>query len=167
MGKEEYKRFDSQDRYEVHNAKLTKDAESRDGEHGKMVRVTFVSTCRSERYENLWVEANVQDFQAGIAEYLKKGDVIGVRGKPGLRRYGDDNEKISFELLRAELMIPPSLFAELKERGWEPGEGGEKKSKKGGKTPAKGGGKTPAKGKPAKREVIDLDDDDGDEGGDD
>lgn len=165
MGKEEYKRFDSLDRYEIHSARLTKDAESRDGDHGKMVRVTFVSTCRSERYENLWVEANVQDFQCGVAEYLKRGDVLGVRGKPGMRRYGDDNERVSFELIRAELMIPPSLFSELKERGWEPGAGSEKPAKKGGKVPPKGKKAPPAK---AKRTVIDVDDeDDGDEDGED
>lgn len=167
MAKDEYKRFDTSDAYEIHHARLTKDAEVRDGDRGQMVRLTFVSTCRSERYENLWVEANVQDFQADIAAFMKKGDVIGVRGKPGLRRYGDDNEKISFELIRAELKIPPSLYGDLKERGWEPGAGGEKPAaKKGGKTPAKGG-KVPAKGKQAaKKEVIDLDDDDDDDGDD-
>lgn len=166
MAKEEFRRFDSLDRYEIHSARLTKDAEVRDGEHGQMVRVTFVSTCRSERYENLWVEANVQDFQCDIAAYMKKGDVLGVRGKPGLRRYGDDNEKISFEIIRAELMIPASLFSELKERGWEPGAGKDKPAKKGGKLPPKGKKAPPAK---TKRTVVDVDDDedDGDEDGED
>ena len=157
---EEFKRYDTNDTYDIHNARLAKDADVRRTEFGLMVRITFVSTCRSDRYEDLWVEANISDYHSGLAQWLKKGDIVGVRGKPAFRRYGDDNDKVSFDLLRAEVMVPPGLFAELKSRGFTPGaKAGEEK--KGGK--AKPAGKAAAKPTPAKKKAIVQVPDDDDE----
>lgn len=121
---DEYKKYDSQDSYNCHNARLTKDATVTPGNKGDMVRITFVSTCRSDRYSDLWIEANVSDFNAPMAAFLKKGDVVGVSGKPGLRKYDDKdgNERISFEIVRAEVHPSIPLFQALKERGFTPGE---------------------------------------------
>jgi single-stranded DNA-binding protein len=151
----EFKNYDSSDCYEIHNARLSADAKVITTEGGRMVKLTFASTCRNDRYETLWVEATVGDWQSGLAMHLKKGDTLGVKGKPGLRRFGDDNDKISFELIRAEIMVPPALFVELKERGFTPGADGAAKK---GKPVAK-------KGKPAsvKRTVVEVPDDDDDD----
>lgn len=167
MGEKEYKKYDSADKYRMAGVRLAKDAESRDGDHGKMVRLTFVSTSRKEAHSDLWVEANVGDFQAELASFLKKGDILfEVEGKPCLRRYGDDNEKFSFVVDRCSLVIPPDLFAELKERGWEPGAGKPTKGAKTSKPAAKPAAKTAAKpaGKPTKKkpEPIEIPDDDDD-----
>lgn len=160
---DEYKKFDSQDKYEIHHARLSKDATSIPTEKGSMVKVSFASECRSDRYETLWVEATVQDFQADAAAYLKKSDVVGVRGKPGFRTYTDSQgeTKYAFELIRAELMIPPSLLKELKERGWVPGQKAEP-GKKGGAKKAPAGKKAP----PPKK-VVEIPEDDEDETSDD
>ncbi len=66
----EFKSYDSQDRYSIHNARLTKDATVTPGNKGNMVRITFVSTSRNDRHSDLWVEANIGDFQSGMAEFL-------------------------------------------------------------------------------------------------
>lgn len=148
---EEYKKFDSQAGTWVQNARMAKDAQVIEGGEKPMVKLTFVLTSRSDRHSDLWVEATVQDRQASLASYIKKGDVLGVNGFPALRRWGDDNEKFSFELGRAEIFPSIDLFMELKERGFEPGaevKTGKKQAKKAAK--------------PAKRQrpVQDLDDDD-------
>lgn len=162
MAKEEktYRKYDTNDKVRFAGARLAKDAESRDGEHGPMVRLTTVSTSRKDAHEDLWLEVNVGDFHAVAASYLKKGDVVHlIEGKLCLRKYGDDKEKFSIVIDRADVIIPLELQAELKERGWVPGEktiaGGEapkkgKKSDKGGKTDKK-----PAAKKPAPIEIED------------
>lgn len=120
---EEFRKYDSQDNYTIHNARLTADAQviPTDSDRPPMVKLKFASEHRSDRYETLWVEATVADRHAGLARYLKKGDVLGVSGKPGLRRWGDDNDKISFELTYAEIMPSIELIAAAKERGFTPG----------------------------------------------
>lgn len=162
----EFKSYDSQATLEIHNARLTKDADVKDGDRGKMVSITFVITSRNERDSELWVEAQVNDFQAELAAHLQKGDVLGVSGLPVLQRYGDDNEKFAFKIRRAQIMPSVDLFVALKERGFEPGGGGEKKSagKSSGKPASKGAAKPAGKKMPstAKRKVVDLDED-GDE----
>lgn len=149
---DDYKKYDSQDNYNIHNARLTKDATVNEGTKGPMVRLTFVSTSRNDRHSDLWVEATVNDFQASMATYLKKGDVIGVSGKPALRRYGDNDEKISFEIVRADIHPSIPLFQALKERGFEPG----------AKPGAKKTGAKKTTTKPAKTVVEIPDDDDSD-----
>lgn len=146
----DYKKYDSQATTIVHNARLTEDATVIEGGEKPLVKIKFVLTSRSERHSDLWVEATVQDRQSDLAKYLKKGDTLGVQGFPALRRWGEDNKMVSFELVRAELMPSIELFVSLKERGFEPGA-------------AKGGKKAPPK-KPAKKPVRnpepeDLDDD--------
>ena len=118
---EDFKKYDSQDTYVIHNARLTSDAQVIETGERAMVKLKFASECRNERYETLWVEATVADRHAGLARYLKKGDVVGVSGKPGLRRWGDDNDKISFELTYAEIMPSIELISAAKERGFAPG----------------------------------------------
>lgn len=125
---DDFKKYDSDDKYINWNARLAKDPEIREGENGKMVRLTFVSTSKAESDSELWIEATPSDRQADIAAFLKKGDVLGIEGKPCLRRYGDNKEKFSFNLRRAELHIPISLFVALKERGFVPGAKAEGKS---------------------------------------
>lgn len=162
----EYKKYDSDDTYVQHNARLTHDATVTSvGEGRKLVKVKFTSEAKGQtkdgddRYETIWVEAIVGDYDADKAAYLKKGDVLSVEGKPALRLWGDDNDKISFELIRARLHLPVSLFQELKERGFDP------TGKGGGKGKAKG--KAAAKGKPGKRKpIVEIpdDEDEADEG---
>ncbi len=117
-----FRKFDSQDKYRICGARLTKDSEVRDGEHGKMVRLTFASESRKEAHSTLWCEANVSDWNSEMASFLRKGDVVlCIEGKPALRLWGDDNAKFSFCVERAEVAILPDMFATLKERGWTPG----------------------------------------------
>lgn len=155
----EFKKYDTQDKLRICGARLAKDAESRDGEHGKMVRLTVVSTSRKPAHSDLWLEVNVGDFHAEASSFLKKNDTVHcIEGKPCLRRYGDDNEKFSIVVDRAEVIIPLDLQKELKDRGWIPGSS----SKAGGKTaaPAKKGAapaKKPAPKKPAPVEIPDED----------
>src|SRR5689334_6537217 len=119
---EEYKKYDSQHGYNIHNARLAKDADVKPGNKGPMVRLTFVATSRSDRHSDMWWEATVSDFNAPMAAHLKKGDTLGIEGFPALRRYGDDNEKFSLELLRAEIFPNIDLIKKLKERGFTPGQ---------------------------------------------
>lgn len=153
----DYKKYDSQDRYSIYNATLAKDPRITEGNNGTMVSLTFVSNSRSDRHTDLWVEANVGDFQTALARYLKKGDVLGVSGKPALRNWDDKegNERQSFELVRAEIFPPISLFMELKERGFTPGAA----PKGGKKNAAKGSTKAPAKGG-SKKQIAEIPDDD-------
>lgn len=150
MDKKDYKKYDSQATFIVHNARLTEDATVLEGGDEPMVKLKFVCTSRSDRHSDMWVEVTVGRGQSGLARYLKKGDTLGVQGFPALRRWGENNDKISFEIVRAEIMPRPELIGELKERGFEPGAGN-------------GGGKKPAKAKPARKvrepEPEDLDDD--------
>ncbi len=119
---EDFKKRDSNDSYQMLGARLTKDAETRDGDFGKLVRLTFASESKREANSTLWIEATVCDFHAELASHLKKGDILhSIRGKPTLRHWGDDNAKMSFGLDRAEVIPPIELFSELKTRGWTPG----------------------------------------------
>lgn len=151
---EEYKTHDTHDSYDCHNARLTKDAVVIKTDKGNLVTLTFASTCRSDRYGTMWWEAKVNDYQSGLAQHLKKGDSLGISGKPGIRFWdSDDGEKRSaLELIRAEIKVPPALFNVLKERGFKPGKPGEA-PKKGATNKAK----TTAK---AKREIVEIPDDD-------
>ncbi len=128
----DYKKWDSDDNYIQHNARLTADPEVREYDGRKLVRLKFVSEAKGtdnktgeDRYETIWVEATVADYDADKASFLKKLDVLTIEGKPALRLWGEDGDKISFELTRARLHMPISLFAELKERGFTPGAGGK------------------------------------------
>lgn len=159
----EFKKFDSLDTYLLRGARLAKDAEVREGEHGLMVRLTFASESRNEAHDTLWIEANVGDFNAQIASFLKKGDILhAVEGKPCLRRFGDNNEKFSFVVNRCTIAVPIELFATLKERGFTPGQkgGGAKKSTPTpSKKPAPAKKPAPSK-KPTPIEIPDDPDDD-------
>lgn len=148
---DDYKKYDSQALFIMWNARLAKEPQVVDAGEKELVKLTVVCTSRSDRHSDLWVELTVQDRQADLAKCLEKGDTFGFQGFPALRRWGDNDEKISFEVNRAELFTSIDLFVQLKERGFEPAAKGN----------AKGGKKAPAK-KPAKsnkRPVQDLDDD--------
>src|ERR1051325_2377971 len=85
---DEYKKYDSEIRVEFIGARLTKDAEVRDGANGKMVRLTVVATSKAESDSDLWLEVNVQDSQAELAAHLKKGDTLHkIEGFLTLRKY--------------------------------------------------------------------------------
>jgi len=161
MADKEYKKYDTNCYLDFQGARLCKDPEVREGDYGKMVRLTLVATSRKDNYSDLWIEVNVSDFHAEAASFLLKGDTVhNVRGRACLRLFGDDNEKFSLVCDRAEIAIPIELFGELKERGFEPG---ASKSKKGGKADKKPAakGKPAGKVKPAKKpEPIEIDDDD-------
>lgn len=120
---EDFKKFDSPDRYSFPGARLAKDPHVYEGTgDNPLVTLTFVSGSRNEADSDLWVEAKVNDRNADLATFLRKGDILhDVTGKPCLRRYGDSNEKFSFQLRRAEIVVPYALFPELKSRGWVPG----------------------------------------------
>ena len=148
--------YASDDNYIQHNARLTSDPEVKVYDDRKLVRLKFVSEAKGKdkdggnRYTTLWVEATVGDYDSEKASFLKKGDVLSVEGKPALRIWGDEN-KISFELLRARLHLPVSLFMELKERGFTPGE-----AKPAGKKPFV---KPAAKKTFTKRAIVEIPDD--------
>lgn len=159
----EYKKYDSADNYIQHNARLTHDAEVREFDGRQLVKLKFVSEARGktkegeDRYETIWIEALVNDFDAPKAAFLEKGDVLTIEGKPALRMWGDEGDKVSFELVRARLHMPISLFTELKERGFEPGEVAESK-----KRTLKGSAKKAAPVRKAKGKVVEIADDEED-----
>lgn len=147
---EEYRKYDAQAGFWMQNARLTKDPMIIEGGDKPLVKLTFVCTSRSERHSDLWVEVAVNDRQADLASYLEKGDVLGFAGFPAIRKWGDEKQNTSFEVVRAELFPSVGLIMECKERGWEPGA-------------AKGKGKGKAKpksNKKATRRVQSIPDDD-------
>lgn len=147
---EEYKRYDSQIEVNTWNMRLAKDAQVIEGGEKPMVKLTVVATSRSERHSDMWLEITAADRQSDLCAHLKKGDKIGVRGGfLALRRWGDNNEKFSLEIIRGEVVVDPDLIAQCKERGFTPG---------GNSKPAAKGGKVPPKGK-APKKVQSLDDD--------
>lgn len=166
MAEKEYKKYDTIDEFWMAGVRLAKDARVNEGQHGKMVGLTFVSTSRKDQHVDKWVGANVCDFQADKASFLRKGDVLHkVTGKPVWRLWGDDNENESFELDQARIAIPLELEKVLKERGYVPGAGGTNGGK--GAKGAKGTKKLPPKSPAAKTATREIDDDfDGDDDGD-
>lgn len=119
---EDFKKYDTEDTFEIAGVRLAKDAETREVGDSNLTTLTFVSTSRADSDSDLWVEAKVADRQSDLAAFLKKGDVLHkVVGKPVMRRYGDNNEKFSFQLKRASMVVPLTLLGTLKERGWVPG----------------------------------------------
>lgn len=171
----EFKKFDTQAVMHYWNVRLAKDAAAKEFGENTFVSVTFVDSSRLDGDEEMWVEANVTKRNSALASYLEKGDVMGVSGKLTMRRWGDDNDKVAFNLRNAELHVEPGLLATLKERGWTPGseelKGTEAKpapktvtGKKRGRPPGKA---TAAPAKSGKKPIpveIDLDDDEADEG---
>ncbi len=147
----EFKKYDSASKYLNFGARLTKDAEVKEFDGRKVVRVTFVDQSRHEADVDMWIEATAGDRQAELAAFLKKGDTLGVEGKLSMRKYQKDGvEKFSIGIRRAELHVPIELFVKLKERGFTPGLAGAV-----AKTAAK---PLPPKAKPAARPVMNLDD---------
>lgn len=136
MADKQFKPYDSTDKYSYVGARLAKDPEVRDGKNGKMVRLQVVSTSWREGENGvvpLWVEANVADYFAEAASFMKQNDVLHeIVGKPYMRRFGDNNQMFSFCLDKAQLNIPSELKKTLETRGW----------KRGGQTQA--GGNKPA-----------------------
>ncbi len=148
----EDKKYDSHDEYRNRNARLTKDAEvfpSKIPGKPPLVRLTFVSESRQEKSKPLWVEAKIRDFDANLAQYLKKGDTLPVEGKPVLETYGEG--KTAFKLDRAAIFPSIELFMKLKERGFTPGAGGAA----GGKP---SGGARRGRGKPVDVQDVDFGD---------
>jgi hypothetical protein len=166
----EFKKYDTQSSTQYFNVRLAKDAQVKEFSDNKLVSLTFVDSSRVEADEELWVEANPNKGSQALCSYLLKGDVLSFRsGKLTMRRYGDDKEKIAFNLRNAEPVIPIDLLITVKERGFTPGSdtffGGEEvvaKPVKGKPGRPKGSGKVVATTKPAKKTIpieIDLDDD--------
>lgn len=115
MSETEFKKYDSDDNYVNYSARLTKDAEVREGDKVR-VKLTFVSQSRNENHHDIWITADVNDGQAPLARYLKKGDVIGIEGKPYL--WGDANPQFALNFARIHI---GNLIKTLKERGFTPG----------------------------------------------
>jgi single-stranded DNA-binding protein len=139
----EFKKFDSDDKYLNHSARLTKDPEvfpSKDPTKPPMVRLTFVSTSRQEKSKDIWIEAKVRDRDANIACFLKKGDTLPIEGKILLEEF---NGKLYHKLEQAQVHINVELLMACKTRGFV---GGSKAA-------------IPAGPKKAPRPVIDLGDD--------
>ena len=168
MGEDsKYKSFDSRFMGQFTAARLAMDPQVNEGDHGPMVRLKVVATSKNqERFSDLWVEINVSKWNAVLASYLEKGDIIAeVRGRIAYRTWGDDNEKSTVSLEQAEIVIMPDMYAVLKERGWEPGSEEAKGSdtkKKSKKDDKKKGGKGKTEQKPTKpqKKVIEIPDDD-------
>jgi single-stranded DNA-binding protein len=128
---DERRKYDSDDNYLNHAARLTKDPEvfpsTKTGRDGKplppLVRLSFVSESRRDNSKPLWMDAKVRDYDAPIATFLKKGDTLPIEGKPVLEAYTDKNgvEKTSFKLDNARVHINIDMFMKLKERGFTPG----------------------------------------------
>lgn len=154
----EFRKYDSNDRYECFGVRLAKDARVAEFGGARMVSLTFASESRREKNITLWVSANMADHQAELASFLKKGDLLHqVMGKPVMRAWGDDKEKTSFELERATMVVPLDLFPVLKERGFVPGAKAEG-TKAGTKT-----GTKPTKAPPKSVKKVNIDDDFDDE----
>jgi hypothetical protein len=150
---EEFKRFDSHAQFSMHNARLAKEPQIIKAGDGEMVKLQVVCTSRNDRHSDLWVEVTVRDGNGDLAKFLQKGDNFGFSGFPALRKWGDNNDKISFEVLRAELFCSIDLFGKLKERGWAPGAAKPRATK----NPARNAGRLTVAKKP--RPIVDLDDD--------
>jgi len=175
----EFRKFDTQSVTNYWNVRLAKDAVAKEFGENTFVSVTFVDSSRFDGDEEMWVEANITKRNSALASYLEKGDVMGVSGKLTMRRWGDDNDKVAFNLRNAELHVEPGLLATLKERGWTPGSEelkGTEKPKGKTKTAAKGGktaeapkkrGRPPGSGKAKIPVEIDLDDDEAQDDGND
>ncbi len=154
----EFKKYDSQTTFIGHNMRLTKDADVKEGQKGKMVSLTVVSTSRNDKDSDMWIEVLVSDFHAELAAHLIKGDTIGVQGFMVLQKYGDP-ERVALKLRQAQVYTSVDLFVAAKERGFTPG--GSTSAPKG--APAKAGAKPVAKKaamKPAGRKTVDLDEGD-------
>lgn len=153
---EDRKEYDSDDTYEIRNARLTKDAQVFSGSGDTpLVRITFVSSSRlsntKKTIKSAFIDAKVRDFDAGGAAFLKKGDVLGVEGKPIFEEYPEGSGKVQLKLDQARLYMSLDLKAKLKERGFTPG--------------ASGGKKAPPKARAAKPQRAVQDVDFGDEDG--
>jgi hypothetical protein len=150
---EDFKKYDSHIDIDAKNMRLAKPPQVIEGGEKPMVKLTFAVESRSERHSTLWTEVTVNDRQSDLAAALEKGDVICWRGFPALRMWGDNNDKFSFEVVRAELFPSIELLQKLKERGWVPGAGVKKSGAK---------GKAAVKAPPARkgRAVQNLDDED-------
>lgn len=136
----EYKKYDSDSNYENWSARLTEDATVRDYDGKKFVKIKFTDETRGpqkdpDRYETMWIEGEIVDFDADKAAYLKKGDVLPVEGHLAFRLWGEDNDKVAFDLKRCRIHVNAALMNALKDRGFSPGGSSEKpsKAKKGSK----------------------------------
>lgn len=155
----EFKRYDSNAEFRQVGVYLAKEPAVHEGDKSKLVRLTFVCDSRNEKHQQIWVEANVNDFQSGLAEYLKKGDRLDeIKGFPFMRSYTaqDGTERTSFGLQRAQIAVSPELMTKLKERGFTPGVKATAEEKKGKKSPPKKDTSKP------KREVVEIPDDEDD-----
>jgi single-stranded DNA-binding protein len=170
----DFKKFDTQATTNYWNVRLAKDASVKEFGENTFAEFTFVDSSRLDGDEEMWVSVNPTKRNSVLASYLEKGDVVGASGKLTFRRWGENNDKIAFNLRNAELHIEPGLLATLKERGWVPGseemKGAEAiapkvtTGKKRGRPPGSGKAAAPVKGKAKPIPVeIDLDDDDAEE----
>lgn len=141
---EEFGKYDTEDNWIGHNLRLTDDAREIAED---LIKITVVSTSRNENDADMWIDILLGGGQAEYASRLKKGDFISATGKLTMHRFGENDEKIGFQLRLPRLHYALPLLRELGERGAQKGKGKTKPA-------AKGRGK----GRPA-REVIDLDDD--------
>lgn len=172
----DFKKYDTQATTNYWNVRLAKDATTKEFGENTFAQFTFVDSSRLETDDEMWVDVNPTKRNGVLSSYLEKGDVVGVSGKLCMRRWGDNNDKVAFNLRNAEVHVEPGLLATLKERGWTPGseemKGAEAPvkaaaptGKKRGRPPGSGKTATPVKGKAKPIPVeIDLDDDEAEEG---
>lgn len=139
---QEYAKYDTDARAEYFNVRLTKDAQR---VNDKFVKVTFVSTSKNDKDEDMWIDAIPLDSGADKASLLKKGDVLSVDGFLTMQKWGDNGDKTSFQLKFARMHYPIELLMQLKER--EGDKPAKRKDKPGKAT--------------KKKDIIDLDDDAG------
>lgn len=172
MSDKEFKKYDTRSSMQYWGVRLAKNAQVKEFGENNFVVVTFVDSSRFDGDEDMWIDANVNKRDTVLASYLEKGDIVGFAGgKLTMRRWGDDNDKVAFNLRNADLVTPPDLFNTLKERGWTPGSdelrSDEEEEKPAAKPSGKKRGRPPGSGKkteaPKKTKnvpvEIDLDDD--------
>lgn len=133
--------------------------ESKDG--NPLTRFKVVAERRNDRFAPMWIEVNVGQFNGKAASFLQKGDVLHkIEGALAMRLWGDDNDKVAISMEFADITIPGTLFAALRERGFDPDgdpnytEEGDTKKKSNKKDKKK-----PGKGKPAPKDDDEDEDD--------
>jgi single-stranded DNA-binding protein len=147
------KKYDTDDKLVFWNARLAMPAEVKEmgPDKAPLVRLKVVSTSRSEKAKDIWLEVTPGDRDANLAAYLEKGDTFGFEGKPEMEEYTgkDGTARQTLKIKRATLHVSIDLLMKCKERGFTPG--AKSISKAGGVKPA------PRPTRPTAKPVLDVD----------
>lgn len=111
----QYKKYNSQAKFSMWNVRVTKDAQIITDD---FVKFTVVLTSRQESDVDAFIDVIPGKFDTELCKFLKKGDVVSFEGFPHTREY---EGKRYLGVKQATMFLAPSLFGELKERGWTPG----------------------------------------------